>query len=1065
MQAYICSNCKKKVPRSRLVDHRKECGGDLTEHSGIKGRLGKGFKTALWTLMTVLLAGLSLFLGRSSFHSLADMRELERVPPTTVRAVLNGEVNLNGITEMTDSSLRAPQTNTPCVYYRYLVEKKERDSDGDTRWVTERDEKKFVPFILRDETGGIRLIPDSGVDFSVEKSWSDRRGDRRYTEYRIDPGDSLFVFGYVVQHGGRFEVRFNQDGHYKPIISELGETRERMGMAGGSIAKAWFGLVTLALALSVVISVFRQHRLLVYFSILNFMVAVYLLVLGLNMMKLDLTAASERLKIYSETVKAETGSLLQSYGISWSGDWESLPAFDHYASRGLPVDARIRLREIRLNLARTVERVRTQRAAFPEFILAPLWGIPKPNPLPLPDALRNRMDQEGAGLEKARIPPLIGLILIAVSLLTGVVAFIFGFRKVKFKRCMENIPTSPSNGAVYGLSEFKGVVDLSESANLLRGPLSNQPCVQYHYKVEEKRGSGKKSKWVTLINERRRIPFLCRDGEGILLIDPAGAEIHTSNRRKRRMGRRRYTETWLGHGDPLYAIGECSLDPSRGDQLYMRKPDDKNHPFILSNLSEPQVMLRIARTGIFLLNVSFAGILLMALLLFGLSGSFAATDYLAAALAAPIFMTFVTLALHYNDLVFLRERTRRNWSNIDVSLKKRANLVPQIENIAQALMSHEKDLHEAVVNMRKLYSARVSRTPEGMKQYMEAEHASLQKLIMVAEDYPDLKSNQQTGLLMRTMIVMENEISLMRNGYNDAVETYNTRIQSFPDVLFARMFHFKEESLVFAETEITRVPPSIQNLWEKEQTPPPIEIENTEEEAEAVIEPDDQTPASPATLAAAGAQVEEPEPLEKETNTLIDEFLELLSQSPEDELAWFTKAETFYPQLREQTPAAYRRFKTMLFHAMEEDDVISVGEYALQKSISRHLDPVFGLTPQRPTRHTRYDTMLDSVSHLLSLLTMLEESAETRQTAFHTGVSNLNHQPASDFVFQECDPDNLAEFDQVLEDIAHATRMHRANVMYACEALVKMNNDASPKQILMLYAVADTLERKRPTGL
>lgn len=1065
MQTYLCSRCKRKVPRSDLVDHRRECGGDMREHKGFFGRIKSGFGLLAVLALALALAALSLFLGRSSFQSLADMRQLERVPPSSVRAILPGEINLNGAAAEDTQTLQAPNTRTPCVYYRYKVERREKDSDGDTRWVTEKDVTKFVPFLLRDETGAVQVRPDDGVDFSVRESWSDRRGDKRYTEYRIDPGDSLFIFGYAQRKNDQLSVVFHPDGHYQPIISEYGETRERVGMAGGSIAKVWFGLVALALALSFVIFAFRQHRLLLYFTILNLAVMIYLVSLGLQMMKLDLQAALDRMETSTETVRTEIREVLSSRGISWNGEWKDLPAFSSYATRGLSPDEQTRLREIRLNLARGVERVRRQRGTFPEVMLAPLWGIPYPEPLPLPEAQRERLETEGDGLEQARVPPKLGWILIGGSLLAGIAAFFAGFRKIRFKRCMENLPTSSTAGAAYGLTEFKGVVDLAESADLLKAPLSHQPCVQYRYKVEHKRGSGKKAKWVTVVDEKRRIPFLCRDAEGVMLVDPAGAEVHTGHKTHRRRGRRRYTETRLEHGDPLYAIGECAIDPAHGDRLYLRKPEEADAPFILGNLTESHIMLRIARVGILLLNVSFAGLLLTALLLFGLSGSFAATDYLAAALAAPLFMTLITLALHYNDLVFLRERARRNWSNIDVSLKKRADLIPKIESISKALMEHERGLHEAMADMRKLYGAEVARTPEGVQQYMEAEHASLQTLMIRSEDYPDLKSDRQTALLMRTLIVMENEISLMRNGYNDAVETYNTRIQSFPDAFFAKLFHFTEESLVFADTDVVRIPPSIQALWEKEQTPPPPPepAEADPETGDAPVPPpaDDAAPASTAALAAASPEA--PDDEENADTGAEAAFLALLEETPDDPVVHYHRAEELYPRLRDLTPRAYRQFRAAVLRAMEADDAITVLEFALQKSLSRHLDPVYGLSGERPIRHPDLSTLLDEVSELLSLFAMLEETPDTRRAAFDTGVAHLNHKPSDDFTFRETDPGDLAEFDDVLEEIAHAAPMHRANVMYACEALVNMNDDISPRQHLLLNAVADTLGRKRPT--
>jgi hypothetical protein len=81
---------------------------------------------------------------------------------------------------------------------------------------------------------------------------------------------------------------------------------------------------------------------------------------------------------------------------------------------------------------------------------------------------------------------------------------------------------------------------------------------------------------------------------------------------------------------------------------------------------------------------------------------------------------------------------------------------------------------------------------------------------------------------------------------------------------------------------------------------------------------------------------------------------------------------------------------------------------------------------------------------------------------FQAGIQNLNHSDTSAFSLRELDTGNLGEFDRILEDIAHATPMCRANVMYACRALVEMNDDATPDQVLMSYAIADTLKQERP---
>ncbi len=1058
MQTYLCSKCNQKVTRQELVERRRQCGRadcDLVLQKGFWGRVGGGVKAILFLGLSVLFAGLSLFLGRASFHSLASMRELERVPRTTVRAALEGEINLRGQVQQADGLLRSPKTNTPCVYYQYKVEVEEKDSDGDTTWRTIQNDIEYVPFFLQDDTGSLLLVPTSDIKFAVRESWQERNGRYRYTEWRLEVREEIFTFGYAVRHRGGYEVRFNVEGDYTPIISEYGETRERVGMAGKSIAACWFGLVLLAAALSIAISLLRVHRLLIYFSLLNLLVAVYLVVLGLQMMKLDLESAVERLNRQEQVTKAEVLQTLSEADVAWDGNWDTLPLFDTYQGRGLSEETLTRLRELRLHLARATHRVRRQRGTFPENLLAPLWRVPAFDPFPLPFEVRGDMKQGEAQFQKAKIPPLVGLIIIGLSLVAGIISFTLGFKRIRFKRCMENLPTVPTTGAAYGLSELKGVVDLADSADLLRGPLSHQPCVQYHYTVKERRGSGKKANWVTIVNQERKIPFLCRDAEGAMLVDPSGSELHTFHHSTRSSGRRRYSETRLEIGDPLYAIGECALDPVSGDSLYLRKPEGK-YPFILGNKSEHQIMLRIARSGILLLNVSFAAILLSALLLFGLSGSFAATDYLAAALTAPLFMTAVTLMLHYNDLVFLRERARRNKSNIDVSLKKRHDLVPQLTTITTALQDHERDIQTAVTELRSTYDS----TSGDLTQQLQAGHAAVNQLILSAEAYPEFVSDTQSALLMRTLIMLENEIALMRNGYNDAVETYNTRIQSVPDVFFAKLFHFTDMQLTFADSDVIRIPPAIQFTWEQEQITRTPKQDASEDTGEEPVSSAESEHASPALMAAAVG----PKPAEKEELDIhqLQELLDRLSEDPEDPLLALKEYEQHFEQVKDMPPAMYRLLRSQFRQVMEQDSVITFFEFALMASISRNLDPAFGLEPDRPIRHRNMDLLVKEVSVLLSLIAHTEETEETAGAAFLTGVDNLNHADKNAFAMQDVSPENLAGLEEVLEEIAHASPMIQANVYYACEAAVKLNDDATLDQVLLLRAIADWLNRPRP---
>jgi TRAP-type C4-dicarboxylate transport system permease small subunit len=1061
----------------------------------------KKFKRAVKALFRLVLAVILLVVGIGlgwwSFHSLASMRRLERIPATRVHAVLQGEVNLNGTAREHESLLRSTHTNTPSVYFRFHEEREERDSDGDTRWVTVTDHTRFVDFRLEDETGDILLRPIGDVDFHVKESYRRRSGNRRYTEYRIEPGDSVFVFGYARQApSGGFEVEFDEEGDYNPIISERDETRVRLGMATKSILLCWGGLILLAVSLKLLSSLLKIHRVLLYFSLLTCCVMVYLVSMGLMMMRADLLAARTRLQRHASIAAEEIQQQLDGVGAQWNGEWDSLGNLQSYS--GLSADSEARLSQIRFDLARATERVRLQRSAFPERLLAPLWKIPGNPSLPMPDTERARLQEEGAGFEKAKVPAGWGTTGLGVSAVVALLTFGFGFTRIKFKRCIENLPTTLTAGASYGLAEFKGTVELPESEAPLKGPLSRQPCVQYHYKVSEKRGSGKKSKWVTIIDETRCHPFLCRDSEGTLFVDPKGAEIHSSHSSTRRMGRRRYTETRLEIGDPLYAIGECVIEPTRGDRLYLNKPEGK-YPFILSNLTENQVMLRVASLGLTLLNVSFAAILLFGLILFGLGGSFAATDYLAAALFGPLFMSVVTLGLHYNDLIFLRERARRNWSNIDVSLKKRHDLVPRLQSITAGFAEHERSIQEDMTQLRNLYGQTPSREPNEIGQYIQNEHAALGKMLARVEAYPNLKSDKSFSFLTRSLILLENEIALMRNGYNDAVETYNTRIEVLPDLFFAKLFHFKAQNFMHAETDLIRIPPDMQALWEKDliakrseaRASAEAEQEGSADDRELSGKQVDEVPMLPpagdservdtdanAEVIAAETRIyalllhgddgirasqlvylEEkiPDGVERLQNLQLEEW----SGLPEDHR--LQKAESCYADLRGLSPDGYRDFREVVVHLMDADEERSLFEFAMQKSLDRHLDAAFGMEVTRPLRHRNFEMIFEETSLLLSRLAWAEARPEdSASAAFEAGTKNLNHQPPTDFKLVPKELCTLDAFKEALEETAHATSMIKANILYACEAAVQDNQEYTLDQCMLLAAIADTFHRPRP---
>jgi LemA protein len=165
------------------------------------------------------------------------------------------------------------------------------------------------------------------------------------------------------------------------------------------------------------------------------------------------------------------------------------------------------------------------------------------------------------------------------------------------------------------------------------------------------------------------------------------------------------------------------------------------------------------------------------------------------------------LVVAYNGLVRLRNRIENAWSQIDVQLQRRYDLIPNLVETVKGYATHEKGVFEEVTQAR---AAAIG--AQGVAQQAHAENmvtSALKSLFAVAEAYPDLKANQNFLALQEELSGTEGKIAYARQFYNDTVQSYNTRIQTFPTMFVARAANFAEREY-FEADDTSRGPVRVQ---------------------------------------------------------------------------------------------------------------------------------------------------------------------------------------------------------------------------------------------------------------
>ena len=196
---------------------------------------------------------------------------------------------------------------------------------------------------------------------------------------------------------------------------------------------------------------------------------------------------------------------------------------------------------------------------------------------------------------------------------------------------------------------------------------------------------------------------------------------------------------------------------------------------------------------------------------------------------APLLVALIVLAVialfaamfvvgKYNLLVSLRNRFKNGYAQIDVQLKRRYDLIPNLVEVAKGYLKHERETLENVIKARNVaYTASQAAASNpgdaaAVKGLLSAETGlvgAMSRLMVVAEQYPDLKANQNMMQLTEELTSTENKVSFARQAYNDSVMAYNTQRESFPTNILAGMFNFAPAELFVIEKPEQRDAPKV----------------------------------------------------------------------------------------------------------------------------------------------------------------------------------------------------------------------------------------------------------------
>lgn len=757
--------------------------------------------------LAVALAGY-LLLG-FSFEKLQDARRISRIPLSKTQGILPGETYISGEARARPGQtlFSSPDTRTACLYYHYTIEREEKDSDGDTHWVLFDSRTEMADFLLVDDTGAIRVSPHDADHVRIEASHRREHGQFRYTEYRIDPGDSLIAMGMTERSfAGEWVLGFAQAGSYVPIISDRDQREETQSRARLSAFATGAAMVMLMFATWLLLGAFRIHNTTLFLLLFSLGSTLTLIQMGITLADRDVNELGDRLQRLDRNLTEE----VQRLGADGSLGWRDA---SFISALNASPEAREQLRRQRVAAAQVIEAARDDLTRFPERLFASrineAW-LELPTLSDEDQALRTPVEAPAA------MPGIWGWLAVIALLVSMLASTRGGLRAVKLKRLMEHMPTSPIRGITYGLTEVCGTPSRQSQQRELLGPVSGRPCLYYRYVITRRSDD----KTITEKDVTEHAPFLLTDASASVVVHPSEATFYTDHVVSKKEGSRTYSEYAIYTDDTIYALGFAGLSDEVHDHLEVLHHPDL--PLIIAAIPERELHYRVGRKGNVLLGLGVALTASLGMYTFTSFGTFGAGDYVYATLTSCAYTAACFVALLYNDLVFARERVRRGFANVEVALKKRFDLISALLPVVESYVAHERETLEAIATARS-HSPATSPSAAALRESSDAISQSNQAsraLFALRESYPHLKADAHVNALMQTLTDVEDELALMRSGFNDTVEHYNTRIAKLPEVLIARTFGFAPAMHLDATVARQSSAPALSALH-AEQTPAP----------------------------------------------------------------------------------------------------------------------------------------------------------------------------------------------------------------------------------------------------